>query len=64
MFLARECALLVDLFLCRTGIGNAEKLAFVVSLNCCRDEVEHLCYIISFYATEDQFFKIRIPASA
>ena len=61
MFLARECALLVDLFLCHTGIGNAEKLAFVLSLNYCR---QLLCYIISFYATEDQFFKIHMPASA
>ena len=37
-------------------MGNAEKLAFVVLLNCFRDEMEHFYYIISFYATEDQFF--------
>ena len=40
---------------------NAEKLAFVVSLNCFRDGMEYLCCIISFYTTEDQFFQNTHP---
>ena len=37
-------------------MGNTQKLALVISLHCFRDEMEHLYCIVSFDATEDQFF--------
>ena len=40
---------------------NAEKLPFVASLNCFRNEMEHLCCITSSHTTEDQFFQTTHP---